>query len=215
MFKRYFLMSAAALVCATALTSAQTPVTGAAPQVPPAVQSAAPSPQSTTTDRAAERTPVTMTGCLVREQDIPGHTPTGTGLDGRLEDFILTSASSARADTSKPGSANAGAVGTSGTTTAATATSGAMYKIKGISDMQLKSLVGKRVEVVGLMNAEDMKMSSDAAEPSAKTQAGGSGSQAQAGAAAYADRGEEKTRSLAASSIREVSGSCEPAASNR
>ena len=43
---------------------------------------------------------------------------------------------------------------------------GAMYKIKGISDMQLKSLVGKRVEVVGLMNAEDAKVSSSAAAPS-------------------------------------------------
>ena len=39
-----------------------------------------------------------------------------------------------------------------------------MYKIKGISDMQLKSLVGKRVEVVGLMS-EEMKVSSSAAAP--------------------------------------------------
>ena len=101
MFKRYFLTSAAAVVCATALTSAQTPTTGAAPQVPPAVQSARPSPQSTTTDRAAERMPMTITGCLVREQDIPGHAPNDADRAGRLEDFILTSASNAQAEAGK------------------------------------------------------------------------------------------------------------------
>jgi hypothetical protein len=215
MLKRYLLTSAAAVACATALTSAQTPVTGAAPQVPPAAQSAPPSPQSTTTDRA-ERSPMTMTGCLMREQDIPGHAPSDADRAGRLEDFILTSASNPRADAAKPGAAASAAVGTSGTTAAATANNGAMYKIKGISDMQLKSLVGKRVEVVGLMNAADMKVSSSAAAPSAKTPAVGSGSQTQTGTDANAGRGEEKTQwsSFAASSIREVPGSCS-ASSNR
>jgi hypothetical protein len=202
MVKRYFLIGAAAIVCATALTSAQTPTTGAAPQVPPAVQSARPSPQSTTTERAPERSPVTVTGCLVREQDVPGHSPSDANRAGRLEDYILTFASSPHPEAGRPDAATSGAVGTSGTT----AHNGAMYKIKGISDMQLKSLVGKRVEVVGLMN-EDMKASSSAAAPSAKAPAIGSGSQT-----ASADRGEEKTQwsSFAASSIREVSGSCPP-----
>jgi hypothetical protein len=206
MFKRYFLTSAAAIVCATALTSAQTPTTGAAPQVPPAVQSARPSPQSTTTERAPERSPVTVTGCLMREQDVAGRSPGDTNRAARLEDYILTSASSPRPEAGRLDAATSGAVGTSGTTAAPTAHNGAMYKIKGISDMQLKSLVGKRVEVVGLMN-EDMKASSSAAAPSAKAPAIGSGSQT-----ANADRGEEKTQwsSFAASSIREVSGSCPP-----
>jgi hypothetical protein len=211
--KRYFLTSAAALVCASGLTSAQTPATGAAPQIPPAVQAAPPSPQSTTTDRAAERASMTVTGCLMREQDIPGHAPSDADRAGRLEDFILTSASTPRPETGKP--AAPGAVGTSGTAPATTH-NGAMFKIKGIADMQLKSLVGKRVEVVGLMN-EDMKASSSAAVPSAKTPAVGTGSQTQTGTDANAGRGEEKTQwsSFAASSIREVSGSCQPAASNR
>jgi hypothetical protein len=216
MFKRYFLTTAAAIACATAFTSAQTPATGAAPQVPPAAQSAAPSPQSTTTDKVAERAPMTVTGCLVREQDIPGHAPSDADRAGRLEDYILTSASSARAESGKPGANPSGAVGTSGTSPA-TAHIGPMYKIKGISDMQLKSLAGKRVEVVGLMNAEDTKVSSSAAAPSARTPAVGSGSQTQTGTDANAGRGEEKTQwsSFAASSIREVPGSCQPAAANR
>jgi hypothetical protein len=108
-------------------------------------------------------------------------------------------------------------VGTAGAAAGPTANHGAMYKIKGISDMQLKSLVGKRVEVVGLMNAEDAKVSSSAAAPSAKTPAVGSGSQTQTGTDANAGRGEEKTEwsGFAASSIREVPGSCPPAASHR
>jgi hypothetical protein len=152
----------------------------------------------------------------MREQDMPGHSPSDADHAGRLEDYILTSASSGRADAARPG-ATPGAVGTSGTTAAATSNSGPMYKIKGISDMQLKALAGKRVEVVGLMSAEEMKVSSSAAAPSAKTPAVGSGSQTQTGTEANAGRGEEKTRwsSFAASSIREVPGSCQPAASNR
>jgi len=160
---------------------------------------------------------MTVTGCLFREQDIPGHAPSDADRAGRLEDYILTSASSSRSDSGKPGAAASGAVGTSGTTAAPTLRDGAMYKIKGISDMQLMSLVGKRVEVVGLMNADEAKVSSSAAAPSAKTPAVGSGSQTQTGTEANAGRGEEKTKwsSFAASSIREVPGTCQPATSNR
>ena len=89
-----------------------------------------------------------------------------------------------------------------------------MYKIKGISDMQLKSLAGKRVEVVGLLNA-DVKDSP--ATDAAKTPAVGTGSQTQTGTDATAGRGEEKTQwtNFAASAIREVSGSCPTPVSNR
>lgn len=207
MLKRYLLTSAAAFVCATAMTSAQTPATGAAPQVPPASQSAPPTPQSTTTDRAAERSQMTVTGCLVREQELPGHTPNNADRAGRLEDYILTA--TAAANSTNPGKPNAasGAVGTSGTAAQATSSNGPMYKIKGISDMQLKSLAGKRVEVVGLMNAD---VKDNAAADAAKTPAVGTGSQNQTGTDANAGRGEEKTQwtNFAASSIREVSGSC-------
>src|SRR5262249_52482447 len=110
----------------------------------------------------------------------------------------------------KPGATTPGAVGTSRTTAPPTSHNGAMYKIKGISDMQLKSLVGKRVEVVGLMSSEEMKQSS-AANSAAKTPAVGSGSQTQTGTEGNAGRGEEKTQwsNFAASSIREVPGSCQ------
>jgi len=213
MLKRYFLTSAA-VVCAAAMTSAQTPTTGGAPQIPPAIQSTRPSPQSTTSDRAPERSSMTLTGCLAREQDVPGHSPNDADHAGRMNDYILTAASSAQSESRKPGSSAPGAVGTSGTAATATAHTGAMYKIKGLSEMQLKALAGKRVEVVGLMNT-DTKQSSQAA--AAKTPATGSGSQTQTGTEANAGHGEEKTAwpSFAAASIREIPGSCAPASSNR
>jgi len=216
MFNRHFLATATAIACATALTSAQTPATGGAPQVPPAAQSSRPSPQATTTDRAPERSSMTMTGCLVREQDVPGHAPNDTYRVGRMEDYVLTSASSSRPDAAKPPAATSGAVGTSGSTAPATAHNVTMFKIDGVSDMQLKSLVGKRVEVVGLMRNDDMKHSNPAAT-AAKTPAIGSGSATQTGTEANAGRGEEKTpwAHFAASSIREIPGSCAAASSNR
>jgi len=211
MLKRYFLTGAAAAICATAMLSAQTPATGAAPQIPPAVQSARPSPQSTTTDRAAE-SPVTLTGCLVREQNVPGLPPNDADHAGRMDDYILTEASSSSPEAAKPGSSAPGAVGTSGTASTATAHNGAMFKIQGLSEMQMKPLAGKRVEVVGLMTAN--AQSSKTAE-AAKTPAVGSGSQTQTGTEANAGRGEEKTAwsNFAASSIRELPGSCAMASS--
>ena len=89
MLKRYLLTSAAAVACAAGLSSAQTPTTGAAPQVPPAAQSSRPSPQSTTTDRPAERSPVTVTGCLVREQDVAGHATSDVDRGGRFPRLLL------------------------------------------------------------------------------------------------------------------------------
>jgi hypothetical protein len=214
MLKRYLLTSAAAFICASAMTSAQIPAAGAAPQLPPASPSKPPTPQSSTTDRAAERSQMTVTGCLMREQEMPGHTPNNADRAGRLEDYILTAMAPASADAGKPNAATSGAVGTSGTSAQATTNSGPMYKIKGISDMQLKSLAGKRVEVVGLLNAD---VKDGPATDAAKTPAVGTGSQNQTGTDANAGRGEEKTQwtNFAASSIREVSGSCPTPVSNR
>lgn len=146
---------------------------------------------------------------------MPGHTPSNADQAGRLESYILTAtAAPSSAEAGKPNTATPGAVGTSGTSAQATASNGPIYKVKGLSEMQLKSLAGKRVEVVGLIN-EDMK--AGAAADAARTPAVGTGSQNQAGTDANAGRGEEKTQwtNFAASSIREVPGSCPTPGVNR
>jgi len=213
MFKRYLLSGAVAVLCSAAMTSAQTPTTGASPQVPPSGQQQRPttsqpaSPAATTTDRASM---TTLVGCLVREQDVPGHSPNVAERAGVLEDYILTSVSagSAAGAVGTSGSATPGAIGTAGS-----ASMGSMYKIEGISDTQLKSLVGKRVEVIGELDKDDARRESAAASPSAASP----GAAPQAGAAAKTGgfAGKDDWAEFKAASIKEVSGSCPSPAANR
>jgi hypothetical protein len=146
-------------------------------QTPPAGQQPATAQQPGT---------VTLVGCLVREQDIPGRKPNVAERAGVLEDYILTSASRAPGGAGTPG-----ATGTSGSSNIST-----MYKVEGIADDKLKDLLGKRVEVTGREDADDKREVSPSAAPGAATPA-----------TPDADMPE-----FEASAIREVPGTC-PSAS--
>jgi hypothetical protein len=110
-----------------------------------AAQEPTPYPQTPPRTPAAQEQMATVTveGCLVREQDVPGRKPNVAERAGVLEDYILTGTKMVKgtapqqASTAKPGEA----VGTSG--------AAAMYDVKGISDEQLKQFVGKRVQIEG------------------------------------------------------------------
>jgi hypothetical protein len=117
------------------LTLAQTPARTSGSQNPPAA------------GQETVRPTVTLVGCLYREDQVPGRKPNIAERAGILEDYILAGAS-------EPGGASgtSGATGTSGTN--AEPVTGNMYKIDGPSDEQLKSLVGKRVSVVGRIDPE-------------------------------------------------------------
>lgn len=95
---------------------------------------------------AAQPPTITLTGCLYRENQVPGRKPNIVERAGVLEDYILADASTTSTKT-KP---EAGATGSTGTTP----TSGSMYKVDGPSDERLKALVGKRVEVTGRIDPE-------------------------------------------------------------
>jgi hypothetical protein len=98
----------------------------------------------------------TLVGCLYREQDVPGRQPNIAEKAGILEDYILADASVAS------GTASAsGAVGTSG----AVPPTGRMYKVEMIADDVLKKLVGKRVEVSGSVDQDDLREAGPAAVP--------------------------------------------------
>jgi hypothetical protein len=124
-----------ALPLVTALASAQTP---SKPQDPP--RQTPPPPTAT-----AQQSATTLTGCLYREDQVPGRKPNVAERAGVLEDYILADASSS----AKPG-ATPGATGTAGTKPA----TGNMYKVEGPSDEKLKALVGKRVEATGRIDPE-------------------------------------------------------------
>jgi hypothetical protein len=137
--RKWIMTGTLAPLFATALAAqgagqAQNPA-GQTPQTPP--------PRVT-----AQQPTTTLVGCLYREDQVPGRKPNVAERAGVLEDYILADASTASAQT-KPG-ATTGATGTTGTTP----TSGNMYKVEGPSDEQLKTLVGKRVEITGRIDPE-------------------------------------------------------------
>lgn len=154
-----------------------------------AQQPASPAPQSTTPrapSATAPQSTTTLTGCLYRENQIPGRTPNVAEKAGMMEDYIIAGATIAGSDAR---SATPGATGTSGTAPSA----GKTYKVEGPADEKLKALVGKRVEVTGRIDPEGSPSSNPTGAPTA-------------------DRGPGPDKinlpEFEASAIREVSGTC-------
>jgi hypothetical protein len=117
----------------------------AAAQAPPR-----PQPQTPPQASVSVKPTTTLTGCLYREDQVPGRTPNVAERAGVLEDYIL-------ADTTvveTPPQAKPPAGTPAGTTGTAVPATGNMYKVENISDDRLKDLVGKRVEVQGRIDPE-------------------------------------------------------------
>jgi hypothetical protein len=112
-----------------------------------AVSAAAQAPQTQTTtppaaSQAASAAKVTVEGCLVREQDVPGRKPNIVERQGVMEDYILTSTKIVKGADQPTG-------------TAGTAAAPRMYQVKGIADTMLKPLLGKRVQIEGTLKDLD------------------------------------------------------------
>lgn len=134
----------------TLLTAVAVPIFAVALAAPNAAAQAQTSPQSTTPRDAAAQgasrgSGSTMVGCLYREAQVPGRSPNVAERAGILEDYILVGAAPA---------SSAQQSGTSASTTSASAAPGRMFKVEGIDDERLKSMVGKRVEVSGRVDAD-------------------------------------------------------------
>ena len=129
---RYLFASAAAGLFAAAV--------GVAAQEPkpyPQTPARAPSAQE-------QNATVTVEGCLMREQDVPGRKPNIAERAGVTEDYILTNAKMIK------GSApQAAAQARPGDPTGTAGTTSPMYDVKGLADDQLKPLAGKRVQIDG------------------------------------------------------------------
>jgi len=161
--------------------AAQEPATPARPAQP------TPQPAPRTPSTEAQKPTMSLTGCLYREDQVPGRTPNVAERAGVLEDYILAGAS-VTGSASQP-SGTPGATGTSGTTPS----TGKMYKVEGPSDEKLKALVGKKVEVSGRIDPE-----------------GGPGSKSTGAPRPDRGPGPDKINlpEFEASAIREVSGTC-------
>src|SRR5262245_36855572 len=144
MLKKHVIASALAALFAGTVVIAQEP------QAPPAER---PRPQSPPTATAAQAAPgqTTLSGCVYKEEDVAGRTPNVAERAGGMEDYILAdvkppSQASTSPSSTAPG-ATPGVAGTSGTVHP-------MYKLEKIADERLRSMVGKRVEVTGKIDAE-------------------------------------------------------------
>ena len=189
--RRQILSTAAAVLCAGALAAAQNPGN-------PGQRNAPPQPGAGAQAEArGEQGATTLTGCVYREDDVPGRTPNVAERVGVLEDYILAEVSMKPAAT-KPGAT----ASTSGQERpGAVATSGAkiMYKLELIDDEKLQAMVGKRVEVMGKIDAE-------------------SGDLGVTGTSGRERAGDDKDQSIGpdqielpefeVSSIREIAGTC-------
>jgi hypothetical protein len=149
--------SAIAILCSGVGVFAQAGAPTQAPQ--PQIQTKLPA-------EAASAATTTLSGCVYREQDVPGRAPNVAERAGVLEDYILAEVSSSTSSASSAAGATPGAVGTSGTSK-----SSAMYKLELAPDEKLKAMVGKRVEVVGRIDAEagDRKPAAGAPPPTSAT----------------------------------------------
>jgi len=156
----------ASALAATA-AAAQTPRSQDPPPQNPTQQRPVPpaNPPADRADRARQdqaRT-VTVEGCVVREADVPGRTPTVTERAGIAEDYILTNAKVIRgvapSITTKP--TTTGAVGTGGERTPT------MFEIVGIGGSELKKHVNRRVRIDGVF--EQMDKATTSADTSART----------------------------------------------
>jgi hypothetical protein len=122
----------------TATVAAQNPQTPA-PQTPD-------KPAATQTEAGK----VTVEGCVIREADVPGRQPNVAERAGVGEDYILASAKMIKGSAPK-----SGAKATGETPTGTAGKLGAMYKIEGVDDDQLKQHVGQRVQIEGTFENVD------------------------------------------------------------
>jgi hypothetical protein len=138
---RLILSGAAAFLCAGVISSAQITPQGARPPQPTTQQ-----PRPT----ASAGPLTTLTGCLYREDSIPGRTPNVAEKAGVLEDYILADATAARDSNRTVAEAGQPPAGAS-----AGLATGRMYKVTKLDDERLKAMTGKRVEITGTVKPDN------------------------------------------------------------
>jgi hypothetical protein len=137
--------------------------TGIAAQDKPTTQYPTNPPSSTAqrpaaSDQAAGT--VTVEGCLVREQDVPGRKPNVAERAGVMEDYILTSAKVIKGSAPK----SAAAAPKAGEPTGTSGSASSMFDVKGIADERLKEFAGKRVQIEGKFDDLDRSASAKTGE---------------------------------------------------
>ena len=141
MVNKYIVTGAlVALTGSGVMLSAQAPTQAPGAPAPQA-------PKATVSERTAT---TTVVGCVYREKDVPGRAPNVAERAGILEDYILAETSSSPIGSGRaPDSTASNAPGAPPAAVGTSGAASAMYKLEFVDDEKLKSMVGKRVEVVG------------------------------------------------------------------
>lgn len=144
MTTRLILSGAAAFLCAGVITSAQITQQGGRPPQPTTQQ---PRPTASATPQT------TLTGCLYREDSVPGRTSNVAEKAGVLEDYILADATTAR-DSNRSADRPIAEAGPPPAGASAGLATGRMYKVTNLEDERLKALIGKRVDITGTIKPD-------------------------------------------------------------
>lgn len=192
-----------AAACGTAVVlSAQTTPQ---PQTPPRPQT--PSARTDTT-----KPPMTVTGCLKAEKDVPGMSPNVAERAGVGEDYILTNVRTGSGSpssmgtgttgggttgsgTTGSGTTGSGTMGTGRTGSMASGHTGPMYKVTGIDRDELQKHVNHQVELSGHVDDDDTMSST-----------GRSGTTSSTPSRTSSD--DKDVKEFEATSIRMVSATC-------
>jgi hypothetical protein len=142
---------------------------------------------------------VTVTGCLMREADVPGRQPTPTERAGILPDFILTNV---QVKSASPGGATGTTPGRESTPPAAGAR-GLNVKLVKVDNDEMKTNLNRLVEVTGKLDADGGAM--DRTRPGGTETTGGT----RPGTGATGT--DQPLAHLEVQSVRVVNQSCTPA----
>jgi hypothetical protein len=116
---------------------------------------------------------VTVTGCLVREADVPGRQPTATERAGLLPDYFLSNVQVKSASPGGSAGATAGAEKPSTPAPSSAAGRGMHVKlVKGDND-EIKANLNRQVEITGRLDIADTGMNRDRPGATGGTEATG------------------------------------------
>lgn len=165
--KRLWMCGAAAAM-AVSMAGVQAQTTGSQSQPP----------TQTTTSQTQSQDPAkqtaTLRGCVYNEKDVPGRSPNVAERAGVMEDYIFVPQKDDASTAGTSGTTGSSSAATSGAPPSGTATAGTTgvtttthkaFKLEKAADEQLRAMVGKMVEVTGVIDAE----AGDAARTTAST----------------------------------------------
>ena len=128
---------------------------------PPTTRPSAQTPSPQTGLQGLDGQTVTVTGCVMREANVPGQEPSVAERAGIMRDFILTNVQVKSASPSGTGAATGTPSGT-GAMAAGAGASSTRVKLTNIDNDKMEANLNRQIEVTGRLDVDDgMNMAGD------------------------------------------------------